>query len=83
MADRMLSPDGLNDGKLPRMNPMTSPTVAMKMMGMNLRMVVISWNEPMFFTPARFTNAGTHRPIIEMIIARAVLAVSRLKRFWT
>ena len=79
----MLSPVGLKDGKLPRINPITSPTVAMKMIGMNFRIVVINWKAPMFLTPARFTSAGTQRPIIEMIIAKRVFAGSRPKRFWT
>src|SRR5215467_8864504 len=39
------------------------PTMAMKASATNLRTVVTSWTEPMFFTPDRLMIAGIHRPI--------------------
>src|SRR5512132_2866355 len=38
------------------------PTIDMKASAANLRIVVISWTEPMFFTPDRLMMAGIHRP---------------------
>src|SRR6516164_10148636 len=38
------------------------PTVDMKASATNFRTVVTNWTEPMFFTPDRLMNAGTHRP---------------------
>ena len=29
----------------------------------NFKIVVATWMAPMFFTPDRFTNAGSHRPM--------------------
>src|SRR6266516_1724029 len=39
------------------------PTIDMKTSATNLRIVVIIWTEPMFFTPDRLMIAGIHRPI--------------------
>ena len=34
----------------------------MKARAANLRIVVITWTDPMFFTPDRLIAAGIHRP---------------------
>src|SRR5215472_6672173 len=38
------------------------PTIDTKRSAANLRIVVIIWTEPMFFTPERLMIAGIHRP---------------------
>src|SRR5215475_10719606 len=38
------------------------PTIDTNSSATNLRIVVMSWTEPMFFTPDRLTTAGSHRP---------------------
>jgi hypothetical protein len=49
----------------------------MKASAKNFRMVVTIWIEPMFFTPERFTSAGTQSPIstraIEMPVRWSLL----------
>src|SRR5215831_11431173 len=39
------------------------PTIDTNRSAANLRIVVINWTEPMFFTPDRLMTAGIHRPI--------------------
>src|SRR5262249_34971314 len=39
------------------------PTVDMNTSGMNLRIEVHNWTDPMFFTPLRLIAAGIHNPI--------------------
>src|SRR5262252_9231861 len=60
-----LPPEALNAPKLP-VDTKNQPTTPTNSSGRNFRTTVRFWNQAICRTPARFTIAGTHRPVSAM-----------------
>ena len=65
IAPYRLPPEALNAPKLP-LDTKNQPTMPTKSSGRNFSTTVRFWNQAICLTPARFTRAGTHRPIRAM-----------------
>src|SRR3954447_19911161 len=49
------------------------PAIDMKASAANLMIVVMTWTDPMFFTPDRLMAAGSHKPMSTRIIEKNLL----------
>jgi hypothetical protein len=65
MALYRLPPEALNAPKL-ALETKNHPTTATNASGRNFSTTVRFWNHAIWRTPARFTAAGTHRPVRAM-----------------